>query len=370
MIMTKNEFARKRSKPRPQTSPLRACVGLGIALLSTAAVGASIAVSVPPEPRVTIPAVDLPENAMTRANVAARAAALTAPITDAAGRKRYIVDLDDKATDGYPKTVANLQDDLPSWHKPEMRNLAAAMGQQYAFRAVAVTSWVGNSFTAFLSDAQVDTLRADPRVTRISVDRKVPLSTPLWSDSYGQQWQIISWGANAIGQRTSPSGAVQVYVLDAGVGLHQDLQSNTTRYAANYGINAVGCYPHATHVAGIIGANGTVQNSSLGVDAGVPIVSVAVGDTNRSGSGCSDGNSDSGFATGLDLIKSLIVQAGRVGVVNISANGAAFTASGTIGQKMINLATPVPPGGGQSGNPGAFIVQSAGNSFADACNVA
>lgn len=51
-----------------------------------------------------------------------------------------------------------------------------------------------------------------------------------------------------------------------------------------------------------------------------------------------------------------------VGIVNISSNGADFRATGTVGQKLANVATP------GVGYPGAFVVESAGNNFQNACS--
>lgn len=98
----------------------------------------------------------------------------------------------------------------------------------------------------------------------------------------------------------------------------------------------------------------------VGVNAGVNIVSIALGDRNVGG--CSQGDPVTGgfpmsaYVQGLDLIWYLVAQSGTVGIVNISSNGSnAFSAAGTIGQKMLTVATPSNNGGYK----GALIVQSA-----------
>jgi hypothetical protein len=125
-------------------------------------------------------------------------------------------------------------------------------------------------------------------------------------------------------------------------------------------------------VAGIIGAadNGT---GVLGVLPGVRLVSVALGHIN-SGS-CSTGDPETGgyllsaFVQGLDIISARVSQSGTVGIVNISFNLAgAFASNGTLGQKLKVLATPV--NYFLFSYKGAFIVQSAGNQFSDACSFA
>lgn len=71
----------------------------------------------------------------------------------------------------------------------------------------------------------------------------------------------------------------------------------------------------------------------------------------------------------IDTVRMKIQTSGRVGIVNLSTNSPEmgfqyYRRSETTGAKLYNLATPSP------GYPGAFITQSAGNYFADACNYA
>lgn len=158
-------------------------------------------------------------------------------------------------------------------------------------------------------------------------------------------------------------------MLDSGVGYHSDLPNVITRASANVGIPPVGCYSHATHVAGIVSA---ARNSVgvIGVAASVPLVSVSVSDTTNSANNCGDGVGETSIGYGLDKIKSLISAHGRVGVVNISMNTNHsslenfFSSSKSLGQKLADLAAPA------AGYPGAFIVQSAGNNWKPACKYA
>ena len=167
-----------------------------------------------------------------------------------------------------------------------------------------------------------------------------------------------------------PSGKpVRVYMIDSGVGYHSGLP-NVTRYSYSSiaGAPVVGCYPHATHVAGIIN-----QTSN-----GAPIVSVAVAGDSVGGTdldnlcGLPSSASADNIYSGLNKIYSLIKEYGQVGVINISMNTkgtfAHSPASGPdIAAYLKFLATPT---GAPNYYPGAFIVQSAGNQFESACNYA
>lgn len=234
---------------------------------------------------------------------------------------------------------------------------------------LSTTALVGTSFTAYLTEKQAEQFSKDNRVLRLTQDRYLKPSA-LWS-STGDPYEHQSWGlyATGVANAGSSNGAATVYVLDTGVAVHSDLNV-VARYAALSGINPVGCYAHATHVAGIVGAyaNGV---GVVGVNAGVKIVSIALGDRNVGG--CSQGDPVTGgfpisaYVQGLDLIWYLVAQSGTVGIVNISSNAPnEFSAAGTIGQKMLTVATPSNNGGYK----GALIVQSAGNQNMDACGFA
>lgn len=244
------------------------------------------------------------------------------------------------------------------------------------------TSLVGTSFIAYLTSSQVDQFSKDKRVKLITQDAYISPSA-LWNSTGLNYWeQHRSWGLSAmvVDYAGASNGIATVYVLDTGVEMHPDLPGLsaydrltaldvTTTYPPQP-ISPTGCYAHSTHVAGIIGAADN-NVGVVGVLPGVRIVSIAVGDVNNgscsTGSGSGGGYLDSAFIQGLEKIKGMVLQSNRVGVVNISFNNFnLFLSTGTLGQKMKNVATAVLA----DDYPGALVVQSAGNQLSDACGYA
>ena len=99
--------------------------------------------------------------------------------------------------------------------------------------------------------------------------------------------ETTSWGRQAVnGQVRTVSNNRKVYIIDSGVAAHYDLNSvvrlNVACGAYNCNTSSpstypvVGCYAHATHVAGIIGAQSGNGLGTNGVYAGANIVSLSV----------------------------------------------------------------------------------------------
>ena len=296
---------------------------------------------------------------------AAQSAARSGPIKDATGRIRYIVDL----VDDDPAKPAKFVDASSKieYHRIRSGLLIDAVTKLQGIALLGTTSLVGTSFTAYLTDKQVEQFSKDSRVSQLTQDVYLTPSA-VWNSVTDYSGQVRPWGLQAMGvtYAGSSNGSATVYVLDTGVEMHGDLTGlvAANRIAALPGVNPTGCYAHATHVAGIIGAadNGV---GVVGVLPGARLVSIAVGDTN-SGS-CSNGNPASAFVQGLEIIYQRTLAIGRVAIVNISFNGpGVFSSTGTIGQKMKVVATPFTFY--TNSYKGAFIAQSAGNEFQDACS--
>ena len=127
-----------------------------------------------------------------------------------------------------------------------------------------------------------------------------PVPVNAWSglalgDAIGVASLVLALAAVAI----AVSGVLLVYVIDSGVADHSDFRDSNgendivTRTNVACGTSwecqlvdpttypVVGCYAHATHVAGIIGARANNDKTTAGVYAGVQMVSVAI--TSRTG---------------------------------------------------------------------------------------
>ena len=352
----------KMHLPSPSLNVNSICLAaiLAMASLSSAALTSS----------VTIPEKQSQQSAIAGGS---QPAANAAAIKDAAGRIRYIVDLvdDDPAK---PAKFADAKSNI-AYHKIRSALLIDDVTKLRGVELLGTTSLVGTSFTAYLTPTQVDLFSKDSRVAQMTQDLYLTPSA-VWNSSTDASGQVRPWGLQAMGvtYAGSSNGGATVYVLDTGVEMHADLPGlvAANRIAALPGINPTGCYPHATHVAGIVGAadNGV---GVVGVLPGVRLVSIALGDTNYSscpsapGRSGSDGNPASAFVQGLDIIYQRTLAIGRVAIVNISFNGVdVFSSTGTIGQKMKVVATPFTFY--TNSYKGAFIVQSAGNDFQDACS--
>ena len=223
----------------------------------------------------------------------------------------------------------------------------------------------------------------------------------LWANKVENGQITQSWGTRAIASGIEAYDAkkhksVMVIVLDTGVGRHESLKAsmptqehwvnvsvkdNPNISAANKQEYAIGCNPHATHVAGIIGGKG---NAFRGVFPGVPITSVNAGTELLSGKNCSNSTEKETIAETFPKVLAFIYNfiADKYKghkkvpvVINISAASenrkkweaevynffAKTTDEKQVGYWLKKIATPV-------GNyPGAVIVLSAGNFSINAC---
>lgn len=322
--------------------------------------------------------------------------AASKPITDEVGNKLIIIDFVKTAQDGYPGKLTESFDPKKTRHHPQVLNLVQDYEARYGFKRAGMTSWVGASVSAFLNSQQIERLRSDTNVRLITEDEVQTLSAPFqpppspygWLGAWnGPDWtEHRDWGHVATnGQTVLPGSQRKVYIIDSGVAFHDDLGSVSERYScstfANGGctntpgnVLAVGCYAHATHVAGIVGATAGNGQNRMGVYAGVNMVSMAVGSV-QGALPCGTGVYQTAIGYAMDHIYwsnlSYWYQSQVVHIVTMSINsgGIGYKANGVAQTNQPKLQTLVTPGGsGWLRYPGAVFVQSAGNYNVDSCS--
>ena len=310
------------------------------------------------------------------------------PFSDQQGRVKHLISFAKGVADQFPDdAVPSMDGRFHFRHGNRAKNFVRSLELQYGLSAVGMTSWVGNTVTAYLDLNQVERLQRDSRVTMLTeiapgVNR---FAGPPWSDSSPvtppdpYNYEMRSWGHVAVNGRTSSvgSGYTKIYVYDAGHVNHQDLGGITrVNLYSGFGASDYSCWSHTTAVIGIINAiNGNV--GTTGVLPGVSVVSVAGTSSNwvddspsiTCGDPYSASNSDN-VADGLDYIYWDVRNnnGGKPGVVNLSIAGGDFNSSGPHRALMATLATP-DAGSGYT-YMGAFIAQAAGNNGGDACSYA
>jgi Subtilase family/Peptidase inhibitor I9 len=217
------------------------------------------------------------------------------PIKDPQGRIRYIVTLEEDNTTKASEKFREVKEAL-DWKTAQTTEYISALVKSKGNEVVilSATSLTVPSFVAYLTEKQAKDLANDKRVVSMTEDRygevsSAPLPPPPWYNTPEVSGQLRSWGLAAMNNASpaSSNGSATVYVLDTGVEGHNDLpsiypanqlnalnMSNGIVVSSSY--NPVGCYPHATHVAGIIGAQNNGYGS-VGMVPGVNVVSIGWG---------------------------------------------------------------------------------------------
>lgn len=323
------------------------------------------------------------------------------PITDSQGRVQVIIDFKDDAHLRYPGIVpapltvqeAALGKTLKFIQKPQTNALIAEYEATYNISRVRMTSWVGNSMTAFAAPSTIKRLLLDARVKQVSDDYYVEQSSPTPPTWYPISGDVESgWNQVAVNAKTynnNTNTLRKIYIIDAGVALHADLPTMIRlNVACNGGANCnstdyplVGCYGHATHVAGIVGAIANSGNGVKGIYGGFPnMVSLAV--TERSAANtanCGDVIAASGVANSLDYVywdatQNNPYKIAHIATMSINTGGAQYVtenAPGANWNRIKTVATTIWANGIPL-IPGVFFVQSSGNvnpvsSQTDAC---
>ncbi|GAB3995351.1 S8 family peptidase [Nocardioides marmoraquaticus] len=248
-----------------------------------------------------------------------------APLVQAEGQAisgQYLVFLDAKATTKQVNGSANAAEASGGQVEDRFTNLKA--------------------YSAELSQAELDDVRNDPRVSFVAEDQKV---TTMATQSNP------TWGLDRIDQRNLPlsrsytynatGSGVKAYIIDTGINAsHSDFGGRVGAGATSIsdGRGTADCNGHGTHVAG------TVGGSRYGVAKNVTLIPVRVLDCNGSGS-------NAGVVAGMDWVAGQ----GGGGVANMSLGGGANTATDQAIARMTGA--------------GVTTVVAAGNENQNACNV-
>ncbi|RDV11979.1 S8 family peptidase [Pontibacter diazotrophicus] len=200
---------------------------------------------------------------------------------------------------------------------------------------------------AKLSEAQVESLKNDPRVDYVEPDRMMVLARPGSGGGGGSTTEETPWGIKRVG--TDSGLGKTAWIIDTGIDLdHPDLNVNAGRgfnafTSGKDGRSADDGNGHGTHVAGTIAA---IDNTIgvIGVAAGATVVPVKVLDSRGSGS-------YSGVIAGVDYVA---VNGAPGDVANMSLGG---PVSQALDDAVVAAASK-----------GVFFALAAGNDGADANN--
>ena len=219
------------------------------------------------------------------------------PIKDSSGRVEVIVDFDfDPDTDTeFDEFIDDAEYKKWTGHRPKAIKFLAKFQKKYGVERSGMTSWTTTSMTAYVTSAQLDSITRDKRVVLVTENEPQRYSSFFVAPDLivsGSTGESSSWGwALTTNMTPLPAGTSErlVYVIDSGIANHVDLNVyKRTNVACGTGAEncsdgtstdqfpEVGCYPHATHVAGIIGAKYGNATTNIGVYAGVKLVSVGV----------------------------------------------------------------------------------------------
>jgi subtilisin family serine protease len=222
------------------------------------------------------------------------------------------------------------------------RGVAAAVQAFEArdgFQAEHVYSAALRGFSARLTARQIAALEDDPNVEYVEADGEMHAIA-----------QTLPWGIDRIDADLSSTLAgngggavsnVNVYIIDSGIGAHQDL--NRVQHVNFAGGRNDDCHGHGTHVAGTASARDNTVDV-VGVAPGARLTGVKV-------LGCNGSGSTSGVIKGVDWVTA---NAAKPAVANMSLGGG-------VSQSLDNAVVA-------SANRGVFYALAAGNSGANACN--
>ncbi|WP_433178451.1 S8 family peptidase [Actinoallomurus sp. CA-150999] len=198
---------------------------------------------------------------------------------------------------------------------------------------------VTNGFSARLDAAQLDRLRRDPNVEKVTQATTVHTMETQSNADWGLDRLDAAKGLDQKYTYQHTGKGVTAYVIDTGI----DTSDSDFGGRAAVGYDATGgdgkdCNGHGTHVAGTIGGK------TYGVAKDVTLKAVRVLD-------CQGSGTDADVVAGMDWVAQ---HAAKPSVANMSLGGAKSSSIDNAAKKLTGA--------------GVFLAVAAGNESADACN--
>ncbi len=279
------------------------------------------------------------------------------PVRNAADLSQYVIHIRENVVKNIKKHVAGMPQprradaaenakDFRGWHRNEMQVLTRALEKKYDFAAVGMTSWIGSTITAYLSDESADAIAKDNHVFEVvpMLEEDKAEFSGQWNDYY-QGGELISWGKQAIGADDGLTSSNLMYIVDRAAIPHADNSSLLPMSFINGYGNWNDSREHGTFVAGIILAQSNNQ-FVRGINLGATNVwNVESGMRNPAA-----------FLTAFDWTLLHSEQEGKYGIVNLSSNSSGGFRFDQQYGKLVRRASSR-----------ALVVQSAGNNLDDAC---
>jgi subtilisin family serine protease len=166
----------------------------------------------------------------------------------------------------------------------DVAETAAELARQNGFALRFVREHAARGFSAVIPPARLESVRNDPRVTRVEPDGPVNLIHPIIErrPGGGGGGQSTPWGITRVGGAGNGTGKT-AWIIDTGIDLdHPDLNTSRNCHVSFNGNSPDDQNGHGTHVAGTIAA---LNNSIgvVGVAAGAFVCAVRVLGPNGSG---------------------------------------------------------------------------------------
>ncbi len=290
-------------------------------------------------------------------------------LTNTKGEKLFVAVFNELALEGVQdKGAAGRRIDKKAapYHKQKTKELVGQIEEEFSVESDRVHSTLIEGFSIYLNDKAENQLSRDKRIKALVPAYLTSQSGPTWVDSSYSYGEVFPWGVQSFSGPLPRYDVAPVHVLDSGVDYNNDL--NVISRTSVGGYANVGCYQHATFIAGIIGAYSYNYTGVVGLRPNTPISSVAFYDSTVSGL-CSSSGSTPALLAGLEAVRAQVKQRCvqgdcRPGILNMSFSGS-DTADVVFNNAIQSLTSSQP----WDYYPGTLAVHAAGNNQTTASGV-